>query len=59
MVEVIVNADTKGEALRKASKKAFYEGGMVRPIPAVATRARKHPMREGKFIVNIRKDRRY
>ena len=58
MREIIVNADNKSQALKRGSKKRFLEGGSL-TIPAVATNARPHPKMNGKYIVSIRKDKRY
>ena len=55
--EVIVNADSKREAMKQASKKGYSDGSLV--TPAVPISARPHPKMRGKYIVKIRRDKRY
>ncbi len=57
--QITVDANTKRGALKKAGKKVFLDG--KRKIGLVATKARKHPnpRLKGKFLVNVRRDKRF
>ncbi len=59
MAKIIVDADTKAEALKKGSKKIFLDGKIK--VPGIATNAIKHPnpRLKGKFIVTVRRDKRF
>ena len=57
MDKVVVYADNRKEAFKKARKKVYYDGNVK--IPVVVLKAKPHPLRRGQYIVTIRRNKRY